>query len=288
MNKTIIGWTDYTSNPIRARNIETGAEGHYCEKISAGCQNCYASEWNEHKYGTSLAFDVRNRPKVEMYLNERELAEWQKAKYAGKRVFVCDMTDMFGEWVPDDWLDRIFAVMGQARHVTFQILTKRPGRMREFIVRRCQENAEGARFWSLFEGVAYIPTWPLSSVWLGVSVEDQEQADKRIPILLDTPAAVHFVSYEPALEAVDFSRWLPDNIADAPEFDCPSTHLTWLIAGAESGPHRRPFEVEWAKAAYEQCKAADVAFWMKQSSAYRSEQQGDIPDDLWAVKEWPA
>lgn len=268
MNKTPIAWTDYTSNPIRARNIETGKTGHFCEKVSKGCENCYASEWNENRYGTGLAFDVRNRSKVEMYLEERELAEWQKPKYAGAKVFVCDMTDWAGEWVKDEWHERIFEAMDTARDVTFQLLTKRAW--------------EAQRIITQFAGW----DWPLPNVWLGVSVENQHFADERIPLLLDTPAAIRFISYEPALEAVDFTfaragTWnLLEGISFERLDDWGSQvlpRIDWLICGGESGPNRRPFDLAWARSVRDQCAATGTAFFFKQAGAFRSETPSGDP-----------
>lgn len=104
MNKTNIGWTDYTSNPIRAENIATGKRGHFCIRVSEGCRNCYASEWNEHRYGTGLAFEAPNERKVTTYLHEPELREIQRYKGPPARCFLGDMTDIFGDWVRDEWL----------------------------------------------------------------------------------------------------------------------------------------------------------------------------------------
>ena len=306
MNKTNIGWVDHSSNPIRARNIETGAQGHYCEKVSKGCENCYASLWNEKRYGTGLAFDVRNRDKVEPWLNEKELREWLKPKYRGKSVFVEDMSDLFGAWVPDEWLDRIFATMALAPEVTFRLLTKRIERAREYLTAEGRQQAvetaaaefadllspHGPEAPALLYGLAHFKTWPLPNVQLGVSAEDQEQADKRIPVLLETPAAVRWVSYEPALGPVEFCHCGSGAVQgyEGPLRDCwlhGEPGLSWIVVGGESGRDRRPFEVAWARSVVAQCKAADVPCFVKQDSAFKSEQQGRIPDDLWAVKELP-
>lgn len=142
MNPTKIAWTDYTSNPLRAERVideDNGTirvmDGHYCEKVGPGCAHCYASAQNARgaypKASTGLAYPANppgskydeppvERRMVRFYLNERELLEWQKPKYAGKRCFAFDMTDLFGEWVVDEDLDKIFAAMATSP-ATFQV-----------------------------------------------------------------------------------------------------------------------------------------------------------------------
>ena len=273
MQRTNISWADFSSNPLRATNRETGKAGHFCEKVSPGCAKCYASEWNEKRYGTGLAFLPANRERVDFWLNERELAEWQKPKYAGRKVFVADMTDLFAEWVPDEWLDRIFGAMEDSCHPRltpmtpmtpiFQVLTKRPERMRQYLSRR----------WT----GAYLPQF----IWLGVSVENQRWADERIPLLLDTPAAGRFISAEPLLGPVDLGDYVDGlgwHLAKS---------LDWVVCGGESGPRRRPMRLEWLESVVAQCQAAGVAGFCKQDGALRPGQQGRISDELWALKELP-
>lgn len=210
MNKTSIEWTDWTSNPIRAINKATGKAGHFCEKVSPGCAHCYASTMNESArfIGTGLEFLPANRERVDIRLNEKELREWRKPRYGGQRIFAFDMTDLFGEWVPDEWLSEIFAAMSLAltywapgHEPQFQILTKRPERMRAFML-----NSDLHRVL----GYDYSAIMPLPNVWLGVTVENQHFADERIPVLLDTPAAVRFISAEPLLSGLDLSKWMHD------------------------------------------------------------------------------
>lgn len=279
MNKTSIAWTDYTSNPIRARNIETGATGHYCTHVSEGCENCYAGVWNRDRFGTGLDFIAQNRDKVEVYLQESELREWSKPKYAGKRVFVADMTDWCHELVTDEMRDKLFAAMAMAPQVTFQLLTKRPEKMREYMTRRTEENTRAAAVWSAVEHGDYRPTWPLPNVWLGVTAENQRWADERIPILLDTPAAVRFVSYEPALGPLNL--WLQTANDEG-------WLLDWVIAGGESGANARPFDPQWARDVRDQCAEAGVAFFMKQMGGKRFPDDNieSLPEDL-RVREFP-
>lgn len=286
MNKTSISWTDYTSNPIRARNIETGKAGHFCERVSPGCAHCYASEWNQNRYGTGVSFLPQNRGLLEHYLKGEELREWSKPKYADAKVFVCDMTDLFGEWVPDKWLYRCFEGMGAAPLVTFQILTKRPERAHDWITARAHD-------WITdIQGRG----WPLANVWLGISAENQHWLDKRVPWLLDTPAAIRFVSYEPALGPLDLKPRPDLSLCVICGEGAMGHHnhkwgyrtrgLDWVICGAESGVKRRPFNVAWARAVRDQCRAVGVAFFFKQAGGrFPGTLSGD--PELDSCKEFP-
>lgn len=305
MNKTSISWTGtyqsdgvlkpgYTSNPIRARNRETGRVGHFCERVSPGCAHCWSSQLNETAYrvGTGLSFLPANREKVELYLDERELHEWSKPRYRGAKCFAFDMTDLFGEWVPDEWLDMIFAAMAHAPDVKFQILTKRPERMREYVQSQGTGLDVEDAFCAYDDGREHNFAWPLPNVWLGVSVENQHWADERIPILLDTPAAVRFISAEPLLGSVHLEPWLPFNVKmdyhaarGALKWGHPPK-LSWVIVGAESGPKRRPFDNAWARSILQQCREAGVACWLKQGPGFKSEQPFGAPE-LDGVREFP-
>lgn len=334
MNKTSISWTDYTSNPIRARNLETGKTGHFCIRVSEGCKNCYASEWNEKRYGTALEFTVPNREKVEVYLDEKELAEWSKPKYAGQKVFVCDMSDLFGEWVPDHMIARVWMAMARSL-ATFQVLTKRPQRMREWATRWVDLEGETSDFkgvrgpeatraahpsgrgqifadyleglgpppegaayptFDWMEGPRWWPRLPLSNVWLGTSTENQHAADERIPVLLDMPASVRFISYEPALGSIDLNHVNTGALWDgAPLFSTAlrpapllkrASGLDWVIVGGESGYRRRPMDLAWIESTVRQCREAGVAVWVKQDNAPHSESWGRIPEEL-RVREFP-
>lgn len=195
---TSIEWTDDVWNPV------TG-----CTKVSRGCKNCYAETWAGRRIG-----QWKDRPFTDVRCHPERLDQplrWRKSR----RVFVNSMSDLFHEDVPDEFIDKVFGVMALAPLHTFQVLTKRPERARAYLTAR--NDPTGVlpirRASSEFMAAAGHPTepWsmPLANVWLGVSVEDQATADERIPLLLDTPAAVRFVSYEPALGPVDFGAWLP-------------------------------------------------------------------------------
>jgi protein gp37 len=217
----------------------------------------------------------------------KEPLGWKKPQ----RVFVDSMSDLFHEALPNEAIERVFGVMALAPQHTFQILTKRPARMREWFASGApgmetrEEDVQRQAEWRgnvIFDSRGSDrhlyppragdvsnrrpwPGWPLPNVWLGVSVEDQATADERIPLLLQTPAAVRFVSYEPALGPVDF-RWGGMSLPEyAPHRPLPK--LDWLIVGGESGPGARPFDVAWARSAVRQCREAGVACFVKQLGA---------------------
>lgn len=280
-SKSSIEWTDATWTPIRVRSAAGERVGWGCEKVSDGCKNCYAETLNK-RLGTGLPYAVGAVTKAggEYFLDEKMLTaplRWRKPR----RVFVCSMTDLFGEWVPDEWIDRMFAVMALTPQHTYQVLTKRPERMREYIsgddwgyesradaIGEAMEAMSGRPVSGDPSDDSYdaLP-WPLPNVWLGTSVEDQPAADKRIPELLATPAAVRFVSYEPALGPVDFATYkVETGLWKFDKWAIPAG-LHWVIVGGESGPAARPFDIAWARRAVAQCKAAGVACFVKQLGA---------------------
>src|SRR5579885_46793 len=221
--RTKIEWTGRTWNPLRARLkrdmeirtakslkvIPSGTWGYHCERVSPGCKNCYACTMNGRTlpaWGTGLDYTVPNRELVEIYLDEAELIK--PLSWKPGFTFPCSMTDMFADFVPDE--------LALAKDQTFQVLTKRAARLLRWS-RRNEWSCDIPGTCITFEREgnllldSHYPSrehriWPLSNVWLGVSVENQQYADERIPLLLQTPAAVRFVSYEPALGLVDFTR----------------------------------------------------------------------------------
>lgn len=249
--RTKIEWATHTWNPV------TG-----CTKVSAGCKNCYAERMVErfggkiHGYGD----DGEDAPFGHVMLHHSRLDEplrWRNPR----RVFVCSMSDLFHEAVPNSFRHAVFATMAECRAHTFMVLTKRPERMARMLADWVQS---GLILRSGFGAV-------VPNVWLGVSVEDQATADERIPLLLETPAAVRFVSYEPALGPVDFTAI---EVGNGDAF-CPMSHnedgdelchpgIDWLICGGESGPGARPMHPDWARSARDQCQAAGVPFFFKQ------------------------
>src|SRR5215472_7422794 len=299
---TKIQWTEATWNPIRARDlgpVGTGpGVGWHCEIIKPGCENCYAQSLNRFR-GTHRPYLRAERSKVHIYLHEETLTQplrWERPC----RIFVCSMTDLFGEWVTHDMIQRVIAVMEAAPQHTYQILTKRAERMRASAL------DEFSRYGDL------PPNW-----WMGVSVEDQRRADERIPVLLETPAAVRWVSAEPCLEDIDIQRYLrrmvvgpADELTDhmiengwsfpGGQGDHPG--INWLVCGGESGWKNavRPFHIEWARSIIQQCRAAGVPVFMKQLGSDPRDHAGIVwscadhkggdpeewPEDL-RVREYP-
>lgn len=274
-----IEWTDETWNPV------TG-----CTKVSQGCKHCYAEGvadrfWGAQYPPTAGIGGLRPRRFTDVRCHPERLDQplrWRKPR----RVFVNSMSDLFHEDVPDEFILQVFTVMWEARQHTFQVLTKRPERMREWMI-RLLDRGEEARDAGYPGSVQ--PWRPPPNVWLGVSVEDQATANERIPLLLDTPAAVRFVSYEPALGPVDFNAtpWPPPGwtvIPQPPPFDVVPQGclpiwqdepmraklrdgIDWIIVGGESGPGARPFDLAWARSVIEQGRAAGVPVFVKQLGA---------------------
>jgi protein gp37 len=264
---TGIEWTDATWNPV------TG-----CDEVSPGCDNCYAKTFAERFRGTpghyfEQGFDVVLRPgKLTLPLS------WKKPK----RVFVNSMSDLFHKDVPDDYIAQVFAVMGATPQHTYQVLTKRHGRMRSLLrsdaFRALTKDAHVKM--QLDGALPYRPlvinAWPLKNVWLGVSVEDQQRANLRVPALLETPAAKRFLSCEPLLGSVWLRHWLPVSLCDACEADMEApmcapcyadfnaNHVDWVIVGGESGAGYRSMELGWARSLRDQCADAGVPFLFKQ------------------------
>jgi protein gp37 len=263
-DRSAIEWTDATWNPLRAQYGERS--GHYCEHVSPGCERCYAEVFNK-RLGTGLPFKPGHRKDIELFLDEKTLLaplRWKKPRM----IFVCSMTDLFGDWVTDEWIDDIFAVMGECDHRhTFQVLTKRPERMQRYMTERAH------RAWNRKRLAT--EAFPPRNVWLGTSAEDQQRADERIPPLLATPAAVRFVSLEPLLGQIDLVSggeiteignidWLRGH--RGPEPSIPG--LDWVIVGGESGRGARPMHPAWARSLRVQCAAADCRFFFKQFGAW--------------------
>ena len=302
-----IEWTDATWNPI------TG-----CTLVSEGCRNCYAARlaatrMKHHPSRAGLARLNRSGEAKftgEVRFNEKWLDQplrWKKPK----RIFVCAHGDLFHEKVPDAWIDRVFAVMAMAPQHTFQVLTKRPERMREYITHACGRVADAVQPLRADDRpVGPLPHldggmrwWPLPNVWLGVSAEDQATAAARIPPLLAIPAAVRFVSAEPLLGPINLRRLrvAPDHhtmvdaldgyaIVDTPGRERERAALHWVICGGESGRGARPMHPHWARSLRDQCATAGVPFFVKQLSSGGPKAIKEIdafPEGL-RVREFPA
>jgi protein gp37 len=292
-----IEWTEATWNVI------TG-----CSVVSPGCTNCYAmrlagTRLQHHPSRAGLTRDSKAGPvwTGETRLNEEWLDQplnWRRPR----RIFVCAHGDLFHESVPDEWIDRVFAVMALAGQHTFQVLTKRAARMRAYVAadrmgriehfaKRMMRERSGDPSKPVLTGKTLAGTWPWSHVHLGVSAEDQKRADERIPDLLATPAAVRFVSAEPLLGPLDLTdvdyvpyldsfRTRPRENPDDPNWpalrydvlrghmkgpdDIGLPKLDWVIAGGESGPGARPMHPDWIRSLRDQCTAAGVPFFFKQ------------------------
>lgn len=245
-DKTGIEWTDATWNPV------TG-----CSKVSQGCKHCYAErEWPRM---TKLVPAYAGREFTDVRTHADRLDQplrWKKPRM----IFVNSMSDLFHEDVPFEFIDSVFAAMELSPQHTFQVLTKRPARMRDYMLDYRKH------------------LHPLPNVWLGVSVEDQAAADERIPLLLDTPAAVRWISAEPLLGPVDLTRVMRtpkhsewtycDNaltgMHSTKQGQYQGNSLDWVVVGGESGPKARPMSPDWARSLRDQCAAAGVPFLFKQ------------------------
>ena len=276
--RTGIAWTDSTWNPVRG-----------CSRVSEGCRHCYAERVAARFRNVGKPFHgfVRTQPngepqwtgRVELvpHMLEQPL-RWEKPR----RIFVNSMSDLFHEHLPNADIDRVFAVMALAGRHTFQVLTKRAERMRDYVrglgstagAARL-EAAAGALGWTLhfndLEGMrrCLVP-WPIRNVWLGVSVEDQDAANLRVPALLETPAAVRFLSAEPLLGPVSlrWAKWV--SWTDANGERRTVNHLDgarglhWVIIGGESGPRARPLQLRWIRSLADECAQADLRCFVKQ------------------------
>jgi len=237
-DKTSIPWTNATWNPISG-----------CTQCSRGCANCYAFRVSQ-RFHPERDFGV-----VQCHIDRLDQpSHWKKPR----KIMVPSMGDLFHKDVPDSFLDCVFEIIKRNPRHIFQITTKRPERMAEYL--------------DLYD------EGDMPHVWLGVSVEDQEAADKRIPLLLNTPAAVHWVSAEPLLGPVDLTRWMwgrTEPCDDCPkDEDCECGYQTrsalglpsidWVVCGSESGPRRREADIAWVRDLRDQCTSAGIPYFLKQ------------------------
>lgn len=265
-DRTHIEWTDATWNPVRG-----------CTKVSAGCDNCYAMTMAGRFSGPGQPYDGltrkvngRHQWNGDIMLVPEKLDQplrWTKPR----RIFVNSMSDLFHPGVPDDFIDQVFAVMALARHHVFQVLTKRPERMREYLRQLSEQQLWKLRLREASgQSLRYGPTsrypdWPLPNVWLGTSVDDQATADERIPHLLDTPAAVRWISAEPLLGPVNLREvWARMPSGGQSLTDSLRDGLDWVVVGGESGPGARPMHPDWARSLRDQCAEAGAPFLFKQ------------------------
>ena len=296
ISRTDIEWADYAvGSPFRFRDKGTGqVYPTACVKVSAGCKNCYAESIGE-RFGTYLPFTKPNMDQLECFLDQGVIDHTLSFKPKPPKgettfkngrsrpaVFFTDTTDPFGDWVTFEQLDALFACFALRPDVDFLLLTKRPERMAEYWSRDAGMSVRLASVLRDIVGRTDLSVWVtgkveraidyfddhdgiMPNVWLGCSVEDQKTADERIPHLLKCPAAVRFVSYEPALGPVDFSRflWAMDGARRHGRLN----QLHWIIVGGESGHDARPFNVEWGRSVVRQCADAGVPCFVKQLGA---------------------
>lgn len=292
-----IEWTDKTWNFLRG-----------CSRVSEGCRNCYAERQAiRHAYAGGPYHElVKSTPAGPRWTGKVEFFEhvlvqplsWKKPC----KIFVNSMSDLFHEDVKDEWLDMAFAVMALTPQHTYQILTKRPKRMREYF---WNIGGTSRRDWVLsaagrlvnqhsFKG---FPAMPLPNVWLGVSCEDQKTANERIPLLLETPAAIRWVSAEPLLGSIDFTHiqfpndrgntedWnsiarcvMANGMDDPTLVGVDDPILDWIVVGGESGPNARSFDISWARSIVDQCQSAGVLVFVKQLGADPIDWRHDVPE----------
>jgi protein gp37 len=282
---TKIQWAHHTFNPWRG-----------CTHVSPGCENCYAealSKRNPAQLGTwgaggerviasesywrqperwNRAAERAHRDACRCMTSDMRLHSYgcPAARWERPRVFCASLADVFEDrgdlWAPRV---RLMALIQRTPHLDWLLLTKRPDNARKLLGSAAMwEEAD----WALSASGADPDTlsgdvWPLPNVWLGTTVEDQRRADERIPILLDTPAAVRFLSCEPLLGPVDVARWTI-SLGEGPGYRmlgyAPEPRIDWLIVGGESGPRARPMDLAWARSLVEQGRAAGVPVFVKQ------------------------
>lgn len=305
-----IEWTDASWNPV------TG-----CTEVSPGCDHCYAAREARGRLRARYLEQETVEPEraddpfaVRLWPDRLDQPlRWRRAR----RIFVNSMSDLFHKAIPREYVERIFTIMGLAQQHTFQVLTKRPARAAEFLrVFYATDviNDYAAQYMD-YEDMPDV-TFPLANVWIGTSVERQDE-DYRIRHLLDVPASVRFLSCEPLIGPLRLPLHSHEGNGICPH--CSSEHcyyargddflrcgstddvvisshdLHWVIVGGESGPGARPMDVEWARSIVRQCKAAGVPVFVKQlGRAWALDGMRDIkgaspsewPEDL-RVREWP-
>lgn len=242
MSETSIEWTERTLNPT------TG-----CTKVSAGCKNCYAE-------AMACRLKAMGHPQYQNVVNGKRWTgeiefvasalDKPRKRQKPTMYFVDSMSDLFHDDVEYEWLRAIWRMMAETQQHTYQILTKREQTM------RVAADVMAGRY-----GL-------LDNVWLGVSAENQPAADKRIPYLVDTTAALRFLSIEPLLGKVDLGEWINE--------------IDWVIVGGESGPNSRPIKAEWVRSLRNQCQEAEVPFFFKQWGGKNKKAAGRILDG----REW--
>lgn len=277
MTEHKIGWLNMPGYKPETWNPIVG-----CSKVSPGCDNCYAERMaNRLTYALGNVGTGKNNDAWIGYSDVISEGKWNRKtalirsvlnkplQWKDPRiVFVCSMGDLFHESVPFEWIDKVIlkAAVVCPKHI-FIILTKRPDRMREYLY---QNGADSGFYWN---------GKPISNIWIGVTAENQEQANKRIPFLFQIPAAKRFVSVEPMLGPIDFYEPIVNaehyhtlkgfgdiSGGDFGKFNGPK--LDWVICGGETGPKARPMHPDWVRSVRDQCKDAGTPFFFKQWGKY--------------------
>lgn len=294
-DRSQISWTDATWNPIAG-----------CSLVSPGCTNCYAMRRVAPRLAANpatphYAGTVKKTKAGYVWTGKIGIASdavlfkplrWKRPRM----IFMNSTSDLFHPDVPDKVIDRIVAVMALSPQHIFQVLTKRPERMRAYMqaLTLARLMAASVGMPSRFRAMS---RFPLPNVWLGTSVEDQQRADERIPLLLDTPAAVRFISAEPLLGPIDLTTIKPaagsqlfgfdridatrgthhlsDHVYSLPQIAPGPIRLDWVIVGGESGNGARPMHPDWARSLRDQCATAGVPFHFKQWGEWAPGENAD-------------
>lgn len=260
-----------------------------CSPVSEGCAHCYARRMSKRLAGR-VGYPKDDPFRVTLHedrvwgRNQPAFRNWERPR----KIFVCSMSDLFHEQVPFDFIDEIFYQMKAYGFLhTFILLTKRPARMKEWVQRYLRDRSH----WRLQRQGPGLPELP-ERIWVGISVENQQAANERIPILCSIPVAVRFVSFEPLLGSVDLSRWLGDGKYGHPEAGggvclphlvqdglanriASPLGIAWIIIGGESGPGARPCKLEWIESLVDQCRNADLPVFVKQLGGWPDKRGGE-------------
>ena len=321
MAQSNIEWTSETWNPVVG-----------CSIVSPGCTNCYAMKMAHRIEGINAEGRAKGTSHAKQYDGTTKVvngnAVWTGKVQLAEHIllnplkrkkpttyFVNSMGDLFHESVPDEWIDKVFAVMALSRQHTFQVLTKRAGRMRDYcagLQSRANDIAHAGVMLGAWDDADHVHAdilaafdrGPLPNVWLGVSTERQQEAEMRIPMLLQTPAAIRFISAEPLLGPIDLTK-LPfpkscECEQHAPTLDafnaavfcegcCEGPEamdlgkLDWVIVGGESGPDARTMHPDWARGLRDQCDAAGVPFFFKQWGGWAPYDRGKVDSAILAT-----